>query len=171
MRLSPMDDRYERELMDEFDQISRAVVLATLLSAVAQGILAGIGYWAAGLPSVFLLTLLTMVMALVPFVGAAAIWLPASLWLYVYEERMWPAIFLAIYGAAIVSTADNFIKPWVLQGRSKLHPLLALLSVLGGVQALGAIGILVGPMIVVFLQTLLNILRQELTATDASPPP
>jgi predicted PurR-regulated permease PerM len=46
-----------------------------------------------------------------------------------------------------------------------------LLSVLGGVQALGAIGILVGPMIVVFLQTLLNILRQELTATDASPPP
>lgn len=169
MRLSPLDDRYERELMDEFDQISRAVVLATLLSAVAQGILAGLGYWLAGLPSVFLLTLLTMVMALVPFVGATSVWLPACLWLYVYEERTWPAILLAIYGAAIVSTADNFIKPWVLQGRSNLHPLLALLSVLGGVQALGPIGILVGPMIVVFLQTLLNILRQELATADASP--
>jgi predicted PurR-regulated permease PerM len=169
MRLSPLDDRYERELMDEFDQISRAVVLATLLSAVVQGVLAGFGYWLAGLPSVFLLTLLTMVMALVPFVGGAAVWLPACLWLYVYEERTWPAILLAIYGAAIVSTADNVIKPWVLQGRSKLHPLLALLSVLGGVQALGPIGILVGPMIVVFLQTLLDILRKELTAADASP--
>ncbi len=166
MRLSPLDDRYERELVDEFDQISRAVVLATLLSAVAQGILAGVGYWLAGLPSVFLLTLLTMVMALVPFIGATAVWLPACLWLYVYDERTWPAILLAVYGAAIVSTADNFIKPWVLQGRSKLHPLLALLSVLGGVQALGPIGILVGPMIVVFLQTLLNILHRELTAMD-----
>ena len=166
MRLSPLDDRYERELIDEFDQISRAVVLATLLSAIAQGILAGVGYWIAGLPSVFLLTMVTMVMALVPFVGATAVWLPACLWLYVYEERTWPAILLAIYGAAIVSTADNFIKPWVLQGRSKLHPLLALLSVLGGVQTLGPIGILVGPMIVVFLQTLLNILHRELTAMD-----
>jgi predicted PurR-regulated permease PerM len=166
MRLSPLDDRYERELIDEFDQISRAVVLATLLSAIVQGILAGVGYWIAGLPSVFLLTMVTMVMALVPFVGATAVWLPACLWLYVYEERTWPAILLAVYGAAIVSTADNFIKPWVLQGRSKLHPLLALLSVLGGVQTLGPIGILVGPMIVVFLQTLLNILHRELTALD-----
>ena len=65
-----------------------------------------------------------------------------------------------------VETADNFIKPWVLRGKSKLHPLLALLSVLGGVQALGPLGILVGPMIVVFLQTLLNILHRELTGTD-----
>ncbi len=164
MRLSPLDDRYERELIAQFDGISRAVVLATLLSAVAQGVLAGLGYWMVGLPSVFLFTLLTMLLAFVPFVGAAAIWAPVSLWLYVVDERTWPAILLAVYGAVLVSNIDNVIKPWVLQGRSKLHPLLALLSVMGGIQALGAIGILVGPMIVVFLQTLLNILRQELAA-------
>jgi len=166
MRLSPLDDQYERELIDEFDQVSRAVVLATLLSAVAQGLLAGVGYWVAGLPSVFLLTMVTMVMALVPFIGATAVWLPACLWLYVYDERTWAAALLAVYGAAIVSSADNLIKPWVLKGRTKLHPLLALLSVLGGVQTLGPIGILVGPMIVVFLQTLLNILHRELTAQE-----
>lgn len=168
MRLSPLDDRYEQELMREFDQISRAVVLATLLSALVQGVLAFFGYWLAGLPSVFLLMLLTMVMALVPFVGATVVWAPACLWLYVYEERTWPAILLAVYCIAVVSTADNFIKPWVLRGKSKLHPLLALLSVLGGVQALGPLGILVGPMIVVFLQTLLNILHRELTGADRS---
>ncbi len=166
MKLSPLDDQYEQELVREFDEISRAVVLATLLSAVAQGILAGFGYWLAGLPSVFLLMLLTMVMALVPFVGATVVWVPACLWLYVSEERTGAAVGLAIYAAVVVSSADNFIKPWVLQGRSKLHPLLALLSVLGGVQALGPLGILVGPMIVVFLQTLLNILHRELSATD-----
>ena len=166
MRLSPLDDQYEQELVREFDEISRAVVLATLLSAVAQGMLAALGYWLAGLPSVFLLMLLTMVMALVPFVGATVVWVPACLWLYVSEERTGAAVGLAIYCVVVVSSADNFIKPWVLQGRSKLHPLLALLSVLGGVQALGPLGILVGPMIVVFLQTLLNILHRELSAAD-----
>jgi predicted PurR-regulated permease PerM len=166
MTLTPLDDRYKRELMREFDQISRAVVLATLLSAVIQGVLAFFGYWFAGLPSVFLLMLLTMVMALVPFVGATVVWVPACLWLYVYEERTWPAILLAVYCIAVVSTADNLVKPWVLRGKSKLHPLLALLSVLGGVQALGPLGILVGPMIVVFLQTLLNILHREFAVAD-----
>jgi len=165
MRLSPLDDRYETELLDEFGRISRAVVIATLLSAIVQGSLAGIGYWCTGLESVFLLTLLTAVMALVPFFGAASVWVSVSVWLLV-DGRAGAAIGLAIYGAAIVSMADNVVKPIVLHGQSKLHPLLALLSVLGGVQALGPIGILVGPMVVAFLQTLLNILHRELTTMD-----
>jgi predicted PurR-regulated permease PerM len=162
MRLSPLDDSHERELIDEFDRISRAVVLATILSAVIQGLLAGIGFWIAGVGAIFLLTMLTIVFAMVPFVGAASVWFPACLWLYFSEGRPMAAILLGIYGAVIVSTSDNFIKPLVLAGQSNLHPLLALLSVLGGVQALGPIGILVGPMVVVFLQTLLNILQREM---------
>jgi predicted PurR-regulated permease PerM len=169
MQLAPLDRTYERELLLEFDRVSRAVVTATLLSAVAQGLLAGIGYAVAGLESVFLLTLLTTFFAMVPFVGAASIWVPASLWLYFYEDRPVAAIMLAIYGAAVVSMIDNVIKPWVLHGQSKLHPLAALLSVLGGVQALGPIGILVGPMVFVFLATLLRILQRELTRIDKVP--
>ena len=164
--LSPLEDQHEQELLDEFNRVSRAVVLATLLSAIAQGLLAGIGFYFAGLQSVFLLMLLTTAMALIPFVGAAAVWIPASLWLYFVDGRLGAAIVLAIYGTAIISMVDNLIKPLVLHGQSHLHPLLALLSVLGGVSALGPIGILVGPMVVVFLQTLLKILQRELTAMD-----
>lgn len=166
MRLSPLDDTYERELLKEFDGICRAVVTATLLAAVVQGLLAGFGFWLAGLDSVFLLMLLTTVFAMVPFVGAATVWVPASLWLYFYEDRFWPAVLLAIYGAGIVSTSDNVIKPLVLSGTSNLHPLLALLSVLGGVQVMGPIGIFVGPMIVVFFKTMLDILQRELTSIE-----
>ena len=119
----------------------------------------------------FLLTALTIVFALVPFVGAASVWLPACLWLYFSEGRPWAAIILAIYGMVVVSSSDNFIKPFVLAGHSNLHPLLALLSVLGGVQALGPIGILVGPMVVVLLQTLLNILQRELSVIEQKTPP
>ncbi|MEX2120501.1 MAG: AI-2E family transporter [Pirellulales bacterium] len=162
MRLSPLDDRYERQLLEEFTTVSRAVVVATLLSAVVQGVLAGFGYFFAGLDSVFLLTMLTMLFALIPFVGATAVWLPCALWLFLFEDRTTAAVALAVYGALVVSMADNVIKPLVLQGRSNMHPLLALLSVLGGVKAMGPIGIVVGPMVVAFLQPLLVMLQTEL---------
>jgi len=164
MRLSPLDDRQEEQLIDQFDNMTRAVVVATILSAFAQGLLAGIGFFFAGLPAVFLLTLLAILFAMVPFVGTTIIWVPSCLWLYFYDERTWPAVFLAVYCGVVVSVADNIIKPMILHGRSNLHPLLALLSVLGGVQALGPIGIFVGPMVVAFLQTLLNMLHTELDA-------
>jgi len=161
MRLSPLDDRHETELLQEFDTSCRAVVLATLLTAIVQGLLSGIGYYLCGLESVFLLTMLTMVMALVPFVGAATIWVPACLWLFI-DGSPYQSVFLLAYGFLIVSMADNVVKPYILHGQSNLHPLLALLSVIGGVQVLGPLGILVGPMLVTFLQALLNMLHGEL---------
>lgn len=165
MKLSPLDDKYEDQLIQQFDNISRAVVLATLLSAFTQGILAGMGFYFAGFDSVFLMMVLAMLLAMIPFVGAAAVWIPASLWLYFHGETA-AAIGLAIWGAAVVSTIDNVIKPLVLHGRSNLHPLLALLSVLGGVQAMGPIGIFVGPMVVVFLHVILNMLHSELSEME-----
>lgn len=168
MRLSPVEDQYERQLLDEFDRVSRAVVLATLLSAFVQGILAGVGFYFAGLKSLFLLTVLTMMFALVPFVGAGAVWLPCSLWLMFVENQLLAGSLLALYGFFVVSMADNVVKPFVLHGHSSLHPLLALLSVLGGVRALGPIGVVVGPMVVVFLQALLNILNMEISKLDKS---
>lgn len=166
MHLSPLDDRYEAELLNEFTTVSRAVVLATLLSAFAQGMLASIGYFFAGFESVFLLTVVTMLLAMIPFVGAAAVWGACSLWLFFYEGRLGAALLLATYGACVVSMIDNLIKPMVLHGQSKLHPLLALLSILGGIKVLGPIGIFVGPMGVAFLQALLSMVHAEIMALD-----
>ena len=180
MRLSPLDNIYERELLRRFGDVSRSVVLATLLSAVVQGAAAGVGYYFA-LPSnapIFLLTAITMVVAIVPFVGAAGVWVPVGLWLLVYgptqaadgqlvyEGNMVRALALALYCGVIVSSLDNIVKPYILHGQANLHPLLALLSILGGVQVLGPIGILVGPMLVSFFQALLNMLHKELESFE-----
>lgn len=186
MHLSPLDDDYERELLRQFSAVSRAVVLATLLSAFVQGVLAGVGYyfvldsWTPPAiaehyasadaippelrfkPPIVLLTVLTMLLAIVPFVGATAVWIPVALWVYFAQGDLWPAIGMGVYGAAVVSSIDNVIKPYVLHGQSNLHPLLALLSVLGGIQLLGPVGILVGPMLAAFMQALLGMLRKEL---------
>jgi len=166
LKLSPLKSDYEKMLIDEFVSISRAVVLATVLSALAQGVLAGIGFWIAGLNSILLLTFAATLLAMVPFVGAAVVWFPAAIWLILFADKTGYGIFLLIWGIGPVSLSDNIIKPLVLQNTSKLHPMFALLSVVGGVQALGPIGILTGPMVVVFLQTLLNILHRELSTLD-----
>ncbi|MBA62935.1 MAG: hypothetical protein CMJ76_11275 [Planctomycetaceae bacterium] len=166
LKLSPLKSDYEKMLIDEFVSISRAVVLATILSALAQGVLAGVGFWIAGMQSILLLTFAATLLAMVPFVGAAVVWFPAALWLILFADKTGYGIFLLIWGIGPVSLSDNIVKPLVLQNTAKLHPMFALLSVVGGVQALGPIGILTGPMVVVFLQTLLNILHRELSTID-----
>jgi predicted PurR-regulated permease PerM len=168
-RLIPLDRRYQWQLLEEFEEISRAVVSSTLLAALAQAALAGAGFYVAGLGNVFLLTLLTFFGALVPFVGAASVWGVASLYLLFFMKDTWSAVGLALWGGCVVSTIDNVIKPIVLHGQSKLHPLLALLSVLGGVGALGPIGIFVGPIAVAFLQAALTMLQQELVSLSGPP--
>lgn len=163
-RLVPLDRRYQWQLLEEFEEVSRAVVSSTLLAAIVQAVLAGFGFYVAGLGGVFLLTLLTFFGALIPFVGAAAVWGAASLYLLFFVKNTWAAFGLALWGGCVVSTIDNVIKPIVLHGQSKLHPLLALLSVLGGVGALGPIGIFVGPIAVAFLQAALTMLQAEIVS-------
>jgi predicted PurR-regulated permease PerM len=165
-RLVPLDIRHQWQLLEEFEEISRAVVTATLLAAAVQATLGGLGYAVAGVPNVFLLTLLTFVLSMVPLLGAASVWLPACLYLLFFTKNTWAAAGLAAWGLLVVSTIDNVIKPLVLQGQSKLHPLLALLSVLGGVAALGPIGIFVGPIAVAFLQAALTMLAAEIDSFD-----
>jgi predicted PurR-regulated permease PerM len=161
-RLLPLDMAHQQRLLDEFGALSRAVASATLLSALAQGLLAGVGYYFGQVPSAFLLTMLTILAGMIPFVGAAVVWVPVVIWLYLFADRPLAAVILATWGAVVVSMVDNLVKPLVLHGQSNLHPLLALLSVVGGVQALGPIGIFVGPMAVVFLQTGLKMLNSEI---------
>jgi len=165
-KLSPLKQDYEDALIEEFVTISRAVVVATLLSALAQGFLAGVGFWIAGMDYVWMLTVAATFLALVPFIGAAAVWIPCAIYLIVFADEPSWGVFLLIWGAGPVSLADNLVKPYILQNKSNLHPMLALLSVVGGVQALGPIGILTGPMVVVFLQTLLNLLHREISSMD-----
>jgi predicted PurR-regulated permease PerM len=171
MKLSPLDDRYEMELLTEFDRISRAIVLAMILSAIVQGLVAGLGYYMVGMQSLIFLILISVFCGLIPFVGPSVVWVPVCIYLAVFEERYLAASLLAVWGLLAVASVDNVVKAYVLHGQSQLHPLLALLSVLGGVQALGPIGLVVGPISVVMLQTLLSILRREISHIDQSGAP
>ncbi len=165
--LVPLDSKYQRQLLAKFVEMSRAVATATLVTAIIQGLLAAIGYYFAGLEGVVLLMILTTFAAFVPIVGSSIVWVPCSLWLLV-GDHFAAGIALAVWCLVMAMTVDNVLKPMILHGQANLHPLLALLSVLGGVAAMGPIGIFVGPMAVAFLQTGLRMLNLELDSVRRS---
>lgn len=171
MRLSPLEDKYEQQLLTEFERLVRAVVAGSIAAAVVQAVLAGLGFWFVGIQSVFLLMATTAIFAMVPFVGASLVWVPVSAWLIFAEGRMMAGTGLAIFGLLVISTIDNVIRPWIIVEKASLHPLAALVGVLGGIQALGPTGVFVGPIVVAFLQTILTLLHREFSEDAAQEPP
>jgi predicted PurR-regulated permease PerM len=131
---------------------------AGFVVASVQGLLAGIAFAVLGLPSAFFWGTMTALMSFVPLVGAASIWAPAALWLGLHGE--WGrAIALALWGVAVVSVADNVLKPALISGRTNLHPLLVFFSVLGGITLFGPLGVILGPLVLVLCLGLLDSMR------------
>jgi predicted PurR-regulated permease PerM len=124
---------------------TRAVVYGILLTAFVQGVLAGLGYWVAGLMSPVMFGVLTMVLALIPFCTPLA-WGVAGLWLLLQGETS-AAIGVWIWGAVVVSQLDNFLRPLFISSISPIPFLLVLFGVLGGLLAFGLVGLFVGPIV------------------------
>ncbi len=121
----------------------RAVVFGIVLTAIAQGVLAGLGYWVAGVSAPALWGVITALVSLVPFVGPV-VWIGLSLGLLAHGETQ-AALGLFLWGALVVSWVDNLIRPLVISGPTRIPFLLVLLGVLGGIHAFGLIGLFLGP--------------------------
>ncbi len=159
--LTPLPPGRGSELFWEFERVCRAVVLGLVVTALFQGATAAIGFSLAGLHHVALLSVLTMVFSFVPFIGGATVWVAACIYLAFGQEHWGPAIFLAIWGSTIISGIDHLIKPYVIGGRANMHPLLVLVSVVGGFHLFGVLGVFIGPILAAVLFALLRILRAE----------
>jgi predicted PurR-regulated permease PerM len=132
-----------RRLLDVAGDTTRAVLYGILGTALAQGSLAAIGFWIAGVPGVFLLGFCSFLVSILPM-GPPLIWIPASIWLFTQGSTFW-GVFLLVWGTLVVSSVDNFLKP-ILISRGGTTPLIiVMLGVLGGALAFGFIGIFLGP--------------------------
>ncbi|RKG29412.1 AI-2E family transporter [Acinetobacter tianfuensis] len=143
---------------------TRAVVYGVGLTAVAQASLAGLSYFVAGVPNPMLLTIVTFVLALIPF-GPPIAYTSVSLWLFSQGQTI-EAIGIMAWGVCIVSTADNVIRPLVISGATRIPFLLIMFGVLGGLASFGMIGLFIGPVI---LAVLLAIWREWLHETNIEP--
>lgn len=165
--LIPLPEERKDLLAETTRNILYAILYGVFLTAVVQGNLALVGYWIVGLPSPFLLGLITALAALVPLVGTALVWVPAAIYLLLSGEPLKGVILLA-WGALVVATADNFIRPYFICGRGRIHFLTVLLGILGGLAAFGVTGIVAGPIILALFLAVADIYRPLLPPSPES---
>jgi len=135
-----------------------------LAVGLAQGLLTGTALAILRVPSALLLGLAAAVCSLVPLVGTSLVWVPAAIYLMA-TGHFWKGILLILWGAVVVGTVDNIVRPLVIGSKVELHPLLLLFALLGGLQVFGFIGIFIGPVVISLIAALITMLKEELTAS------
>ncbi|MBL8938597.1 MAG: AI-2E family transporter [Archangium sp.] len=155
IHLVPLSQERKDELSRSLGGVTRGVVVGTLVTAVVQGTLIGIGFAIAGLPSPLVFGAIGAVASLVPVVGTALVWVPAALSLLALGQSGW-ALFLTLWSIILVAGSDNVIRPLVVSSSTNVSTLLVFVGVLGGVSAFGFAGIFVGPVLLTLVAALLR---------------
>jgi predicted PurR-regulated permease PerM len=156
--LLPFERTRSEGLLLRIRDVVQASMYGVVVVAAVQGVLCGGMFWLLGVPGAALWGLVTMFASMVPFVGTAAVWVPGTI--YLAGTGAWPkTIVLAVWGAAVVSTVDNFLRPKLVAGRVRLSGLAMFVAMLGGLQAFGAVGIILGPAVFATTAAILAVLR------------
>ncbi len=155
VRIIPFDGRRKERLEQRLEEVTRAVVFGTVVTALVQGTLLGVGFWITGVPSPVVFGAVAAVASFVPFVGTALVWIPAAIYLWA-QGVLWRTLFLVIWSLAIVGTADNFLRPLLVSGKSQVGTLTVFFGGLGGLAAFGLVGLFVGPVILALVLALLE---------------
>ncbi len=160
MVLSPLPENYEREIFRKFKEISLATLYGIFLTSMMQGFIGGVGFAIVGIPGALFWGTAMGVFSLIPFVGTLIIWLPASL-ILLASGNIVGGIFLFLWGLLLVSTVDNFLRAYLIGGKTNTNQLLTFLAIFGGVGVFGLVGVVFGPLILTFFFTFLHIYEME----------
>ena len=166
----PFEPRHTRALLDQFRTIGRQVLRGTVVTGFVQGVLAGIGYWLTGAPEPVFFGALTAVASLVPGVGTALVWVPIGIY-RTLTGHVGAGVAELIYGALVVGILSDYVIRPRLVGRDEGIPaIFTFVSIFGGVQVFGLIGLVVGPIIVTLSVAVLRTYQAEVALARASRP-
>jgi predicted PurR-regulated permease PerM len=158
--LSPLPERYDREFASKFKDVIDATFRGQVMTSLAQGIATGVGLAIAGVPAAAFWGAVATILSLLPMLGAAVVWIPAAIYLFIIGNTG-HGIFLALWGVLVVSTIDNIVRPWAMKGGAQLPAIPLLFAVLGGMQAFGFIGLVIGPLVFSLLMSIIDIYKQS----------
>ena len=157
----PLKQEDKAVIVGAVRRVVSAVLYGIVLTCIVQGILGGVGFAIVGLPSPVFFGAVMVITAFIPVVGTALVWVPGALYLLAMGE-MGKAAILALWGLAVVSSIDNFIRPYFISGKSKVPLLVVLLGVLGGLATMGFLGIIVGPLLFTVSLEVFQVYRREI---------
>lgn len=158
----PLPEGVERRLLDRLTSVTRATVKGVLVIGIVQGALGGTAFWIAGIDGALFWGAVMALASIIPAVGSALVWLPASVILALKGSYMQAAFVLAFCGI-VVSGVDNVLRPWLVGRDTRMHELMVFFGTLGGLGLFGASGIIIGPLVAALFTTVWEIYAENLS--------
>lgn len=158
IELIPGDKEEKEKILQRVSSILKGVLYGNILTGLIQGFLAFLIYFILGIPQYLLWAFLTVIASFVPILGTAFIWGPLTIYLLIIGSYT-KALILLLYSALIISQVDNFLKPFLIGEKTKIHNLLIFFSVLGGLAKFGALGLFLGPFILGLVLSIIEIYK------------
>ncbi|MER3428082.1 MAG: hypothetical protein C4334_08265 [Pyrinomonas sp.] len=155
----PLNRTQADAIFERTREVINACLYGVLVIGIIQGALGGLAFWALGLPSAIVWAVVMAVLSMIPMAGAFIVWVPAAVFLAVTGHWVKAAL-LTAWGALVIGTVDNFLRPKLVGEKTRLHELFVFFSVLGGLSLFGVLGIVLGPVILAVTLALLEIARE-----------
>jgi predicted PurR-regulated permease PerM len=156
----PFSKEQEGLFLERFKQVTDSVIFGQFIVGIAQGIIAGIGYFIIGIPNAMLITVLTIIVGILPVIGPAMIWIPVDIYLFLTGQADL-GIMLLIYGLFVMSPIDTLMRPILVSEKAQMNSALVLIGMVGGAYAFGFVGFLLGPLIIAALILLIEIYKDK----------
>lgn len=166
-KASPLPDREDAIIFSRIAQAMRSVAVGVVLVSIIQGVVAAIGFTIFGIDRAILWGAIAALLAMLPGIGTSVIMIPAIIYLFV-TGSLFNAIGLLIWSIIAIIVIDNIVGPQLMSRGNNLHPLLILLSVLGGISMFGPLGFIIGPVIITLFMVLLEIYNQYIVGNSTS---
>jgi predicted PurR-regulated permease PerM len=164
----PLNVAETRKIFERTYEVIHASVYGVIVIAMIQGTLGGLAFAVLGLPSPVVWGVVMFFLAMIPMVGSSVVWIPTAIYLGV-SGHLGKAVALALWGALVIGTIDNILRPKLVGERARLHELLIFFSVLGGLQVWGPLGLVLGPVMIAITLALFNIFRHMDSASKSTP--
>ncbi len=159
--VAPVGEETRDRMLGQAADMIQATILSSVVVSVAQGLIGGLTFWILGLPSPLIWGLVIGVLAFLPVIGPSLVWAPIGTYM-IFNGEPGRGLLLIVLGFVLVSSSDKVLRPMLIAGRARLNELLVLVSLLGGLEAFGFIGIILGPVIVATCVGMLKGYREAL---------
>lgn len=156
----PLEPAVREELLEETNLLLYNSLVGTVVVAGAQAVLLGVAFLVLGLGNVVFWIVTTFVAAMIPLVGASIIWIPGSIYLLVVGRPV-PALALFVFGAVVISTVDNILRPMVMRRGTQLSPVVTIVGIFGGIALFGFVGLFIGPIVLGMMKLIIDIFVRE----------
>jgi predicted PurR-regulated permease PerM len=152
LRRLPLTADEKQQMLENFVSVTRATLKGTVLIGIAQGVLGGLAFWAAGIDGAIFWGTIMTVLSIIPGIGGALVWIPAAIFLMTTGE-VWRGLALAAFCGLVIGSVDNLLRPLLVGRDTQMHELLIFFSTLGGLLMFGVMGFIVGPILAALFVT------------------